>query len=127
MQSQWRMCGGQAEVSSLSPMWDHQAEWQALSPAEPSHSPCFLSKTCATAQPYYTKDAGGGFAMPMHICMHIHMYRCTHVQVGGVAHARKVHVSMRVEVRRQPQVPLSEQLSVLGDRASFWPATLQLD
>lgn len=100
---------------------------RALSPAEPSHSPCFLSKTCATAQPYYTKDAGGGFAMPMHICMHIHMYRCTHVQVGGVAHARKVHVSMRVEVTRQPHVLLSEQLSVLGDRASFWPATLQLD
>lgn len=57
---------------------------RALSPAEPSHSPCFLSKTCATAQPYYTKDAGGGFAIPMHIRMHIHMYRCTHVQVGGL-------------------------------------------
>lgn len=95
---------------------------RALSPAEPSHSPCFLSKTCATAQPYYTKDAGGGFAMPMHICMHIHMYRCTHVQVGGVAHARKVHVSMRVEVRRQPQVLLSEQLSVCPWRQGLFLA-----
>lgn len=59
-----------------------------LSPAEPPHTPCFLSKTCATAQPYYTNDT----EVLLCLCMYVYTFIC----IGGKLHMPGRHMGVCV-------------------------------